>query len=160
MKTFQAHIQIIGANPFVFVPVGILKFIFKQWGREIGPIPVTGKVNNKHYKQTLLRYAGEWRLYVNTNMLKNSPKRVGEKITISIDVDREERTILMPDKLRTALEKNFQAKVTFESLPPSRQKEIVRYIANLKTDDSIQANIHKAIGFLTGKNRFVGRDKP
>jgi len=59
-----------------------------------------------------------------------------------------------------ALEHNEEAKLVFDSLSASRQKEIIRYISNLKSDESVIKNVQKAIGFLTGKNRFVGRDRP
>ena len=56
------------------------------------------------------------------------------------------------------INRNKPAKKAVEQLSPSRQKEIVRYISPLKTEGSIEKNITKALGFLTGKNRFVGRD--
>jgi hypothetical protein len=74
---FQATIDIIGINPFVFIPENILKDIFKQAGKEKGPIPVKGTINAKPYKQTLVKFKGYWRLYINTTMLKNSPNRIG-----------------------------------------------------------------------------------
>jgi hypothetical protein len=39
------------------------------------------------------------------------------------------------------------------------QKEIMRYINNLKTTESVERNVERAIRFLLGKDRFVGRDK-
>ena len=33
-------------------------------------------------------------------------------------------------------------------------------IANLKTEKSVERNVTRAINFLLGKERFVGRDKP
>ena len=157
---FKAPLEIIGINPFVFVPEPILNKIFEQAGKTKGQIPVSGKVNGNAYTQTLVRYAGEWRLYINTKMLPQSPKRIGETLTISIKFDPKDRSILPHPKFNDALAKNKQAKKVFDQLPPSRQKEIVRYITNLKTDESRARNIELAIGFLTGKNRFVGRDKP
>ncbi len=56
----------------------------------------------------------EWRLYVNGFMLKNSPKRIGEKI-------------------------------------------VVRYIGSLKTEESVDRNIVRAIRHLNGKEGFAGR---
>ena len=83
-QKFKARIEIIGINPFVFVPAKILAEIFKQSGKNKGQIPVRGSVNRKAYKQTLVRYSGDWRLYINTTMLKDSPKRIGEIIEITI----------------------------------------------------------------------------
>ncbi|MGC4039433.1 MAG: YdeI/OmpD-associated family protein [Flavobacterium sp.] len=93
-------------------------------------------------------------------MLKDSPKKIGEVIEVGIAFDREDRAIAMHPELIRALSKNSNAQSVFDRLPPSRQKEIVRYISNLKTEESITKNIAKAIGFLVGENRFAGRDKP
>lgn len=159
MHRFKAEINIIGINPFVFVPDNILKSIFKQAGVEKGPIPIRGTVNDKPYSQTLVKYQGEWRLYINTTMLQNSPKRIGELVQITIGFDPADRTIEPHPKLVEALAKNPEAKAVFDSLTPSLRKEIIRYIAQLKTETSIEKNVNKAIGFLTGKKRFIGRDK-
>ncbi len=160
MRTFNARIEIIGINPFVFVPDDILTDLFKQAGKDKGKIPVKGTINELPYKQTLVKYSGAWRLYINTLMLKNSPKRIGETIAVSIEFDPSDRTILPHPKLVKALEEKQEAKLVFEGLRPSLQHEIVKYIANLKTEESIDKNIIRAIDFLLGKARFIGRDKP
>lgn len=157
---FSDAIKIIGINPYVSVPEEILNEIFTEANKEKGPIPINGTINGKPYLQTLVKYAGEWRLYINTIMLVNSPKRIGEKIHITISFDPIERIIEMHPLLRKALNKNLNANTVFESLPPSRKKEIIRYISNLKSEEKIKENVSKAINFLLGKERFVGRDKP
>lgn len=134
--------------------------LFSAYGKDRGHIPVYGKVNDKEYTQTLIKYQGEWRLYINTTMLKNSPKRIGEEISVEIQIDETDRTLAPHSKLTKALNENPSAKEVFESLSPSKQKEIIRYISFLKSENSINENIEKAIGFLLGKNRFIGRDKP
>jgi len=159
-QKFKVTIEIIGINPFVFVPPKILKEIFKQAGRDKGPIPIKGTINGNAYRQTLVRYSNEWRLYINTVMLKNSPKRIGEKIEITVSFDTDKREIEMPAGFAKALKANKEAQLNFEKLTASRKQEIVRYLANLKTKESLERNIIKAIGFLTGKEKFVGRDKP
>ncbi len=160
MQTFKAKLDIIGINPFVFVPEAMLAALFKDAGKDKGHIPVCGLVNGKPYEQTLLRYQGEWRLYINTTMLSNSPKKIGEIIEVSIEFDRRDRTLHPHPDLIKALAQNKEAHAIFQGLPPSRQKEIIRYIANLKTAETREKNIKLAIGFLLGKNRFMARDKP
>jgi len=157
---FSASIEIIGVNPFVFVPEDILASIFVQAGKERGHIPIKGTLNGKAYIQTLVKYSGQWRLYINTSMLKNSPKRIGEIIELTIGYDPADRSIEIHPKLAKALKENKPAKAVFDSLSPSRRHEIVRYIAHLKTEKSVERNVAKAINFLLGKERFVGRDKP
>jgi hypothetical protein len=160
MQKFRAEIKIIGVNPFVFVPEKILAKIFKQAGKDKGKIPIRGTINDLPYKQTLIKYSGDWRLYVNTSMLKNSPKRIGETVELTIEFDPSDRSIEPHPKFVKALNENKRAKRVFDSLPPSLQFEIVRYIANLKTVESIDRNVVRAIDFLLGKARFVGREKP
>jgi bacteriocin resistance YdeI/OmpD-like protein/uncharacterized protein DUF1905 len=160
MRKFQAIIQIIGINPFVFVPQRILKNLFKQADKDKGPIPIRGTINDQPFKQTLVKYRGHWRLYINTTMLKNSPKRIGETVAVEVEFDPISRSIKPHPKLVLAFRKNKEAKKSFDNLPPSRQNEIVRYISFLKTEESVTRNIKRAIDHLVGKDRFVGRDKP
>lgn len=157
---FRATIEIIGVNPFVFVPVDILSQLFSDAGKEKGTIPIKGTINGKPYTQTLVKYSGEWRLYINLKMLKNSTKRIGETIDISVGFDSESRSIEPPAKFIAALNENPEAKSVFDNLSASRRHEIVRYIANLKSEEKRDANIIRAINFLLGKERFAGRDKP
>jgi uncharacterized protein YdeI (YjbR/CyaY-like superfamily) len=93
-------------------------------------------------------------------MLKDSPKRIGEKIRVFVEYDPEERIMTMHSKLQLALAKNPKAKKAFDQLSPSRKKEIMRYINNLKNETSVDSNVIRAIQFLSGNGRFVGRDKP
>jgi uncharacterized protein YdeI (YjbR/CyaY-like superfamily) len=51
------------------------------------------------------------------------------------------------------------AKKEFEKLSPSRQKEILRYIIFLKSEESVDKNIHRAIAHLTNSKPFIGREK-
>ena len=93
-------------------------------------------------------------------MLKDSPKRIGETIEISVEFDSESREIEAPEKFKQVLNENYEAKSVFESLTASKKLEIVRYLANLKSEETREKNIKRAIQFLLGKERFVGRDKP
>jgi len=157
---FSATIKIIGINPYVSVPEVILSAIFIDAKKDKGPIPIHGTINDKPYLQTLVKYGGEWRLYINTVMLDNSPKRIGENIKVAIAFDPKDRSIEMHLLLKKALAENEEANTVFEKLPPSRKKEIIRYISHLKTEEKIKENVLRAINFLLGKERFIGREKP
>jgi hypothetical protein len=158
MKVINAEIEIIGVNPYILLPDDILADIFKQAGKEKGPIQIKGIINDKPYTQTLVKFDGIWRLYINLKMLKNSPKRIGEIIKITAEFDPAERIIPQHPKFIKALMENQEAKNIFDKLRPSLKLEIVRYIANLKTEESVDKNIIKAVNFLLGKGRFIGRE--
>lgn len=159
-ETFLSKIEIIGINPFVYLPDTILNSLFVQANKNKGPIPVKGTINGNLYRQTLVKYSGEWRLYINTTMLKNSPKRIGEIIEISIYPDTESREVPMLIEFAEALKLNKEANLVFEKLSVSRKAEIVRNLAKLKTKQSLEKNIIRAIQFLNGKESFIGRQRP
>jgi hypothetical protein len=160
MKKFNSVIEIIGINPYVIPPEEVLTYIFRQAKKEKGPIPVKGKLNGHPFIQTLVKYAGKWRLYLNTPMRNAAGIDVGDNANVEIEFDPQERVIEMHPDLVRALEQNPSAKKAFKLCPPSRQKEIIRYINSLKSEASRVKNINRAIGFLKGEERFIGREKP
>jgi hypothetical protein len=160
MNQFKATILILGVNPYVSLPPLVLKNIFIQAKKDKGAIPVRGTLDGQSYIQTLVKYSGEWRLYLNIPMRKAAKKDVGDRIVVTVEYDPVERIIPIHPKFSKALKKSKDAKTVFESLSPSRRKEIIRYIGFLKTEASVDRNVSRAIRFLLGNERFVGRDKP
>lgn len=146
--SFTAEIFIIGINPYVLLPKDVLLDIFKQAKKDKGPIPVKGKMNNHSFIQTLVKYKGEWRLYLNTPMRKATQLDVGDMATFQLEFDASERMIPMHPKLEKAFKKYKQARATFDALPPYRQKEIKRYLGFLKSEETIDRNIEKVIEML------------
>lgn len=155
---FSAEILIIGVNPYVLLPENVLDAIFNQSGKRSGAIQVKGTLNGKPYRQTLVKYAGMWRLYLNTPMRKSAGIDVGDMAELAIEFDNEPRVIIMHPKLAEVLSENQEANDIFQQLSPSRKKEIIRYIANLKTTESVERNITKLIQHLLGKERFAGKE--
>lgn len=154
---FTARLEIIGINPFIFIPEEVLNQIFEKAGKNKSPIPVKGTVNGKEFKQNLMKYLGEWRLYINLTMLKDSPKRIGEMIEVFVEYDDSDRTIPIHPKLEKAIRESAIAAKNFENLIPSRKLELIRYINNLKTEESINRNIEKIIRHLHGETDFFGK---
>ncbi|HEX2788099.1 MAG TPA: YdeI/OmpD-associated family protein [Ignavibacteria bacterium] len=158
-RTFSAEILIIGVNPYVRPPDSILKFIFKQAGKETSPIPVEGKVNGAAFQQTLVRYSGDWRLYINNVIAKAAGLKftksvttiAGQKIKVTIAFNPSPPTFTIPILFQKALLKDRKAKAAFDKLTPGRQKEIARYLGSLKTQDSLKLNIKRVFKHLRGK---------
>ncbi|HTD92911.1 MAG TPA: YdeI/OmpD-associated family protein [Chitinophagaceae bacterium] len=156
MKSFSTKILKIGINPYVSVPAPILKSLFVAAGKDKSPIKVCIRIKDRNFQQHLLRYKGEWRLFLNTPMRVIAGKDVGETIRLSIEYDPAERKTPVHPGFKTALSKNKKAAKIFADLTPSLQKEILRYINSLKSEEAVQRNIKKAINFLLGKEGFPG----
>jgi hypothetical protein len=155
---FSSRIFKIDINPVVNVPERVLKELFKQAGKTRGPIPVKGKLNGKPFTQTIVKFRGAWRLYLNTPMRKAAGIDEGDMAHFEINFDSKPRLTPMHPELKALLSKNKKAKEVFEKLSPYRQKEISRYLNNLKSDESVKKNIVRVMEHLTGKGRFVGRE--
>lgn len=159
MKSFSAKIQIIGINPYVSLPSPVLKYLFQKAGKDKGAIPVQLKIAGKDFIQNLVKYSGKWRLYLNGPMRNVAGKDVGDTIDIQIDFDAKPRTTPVHPKLKKAFKENPDVKKAFEKLSSYRQKEILRYINSLKSEESVDKNVRRAIAHLTGSKPFIGREK-
>jgi len=142
MKSFSARILKIGINPYVGLPEDVLNALFKQADRTKGPIQVRGTVNGKRFKQTLVKYQGAWRLYINGEMRRAAEIDVGDEAHIKIEYDPVPRIESSPAKFVSALSKNKTAQAAFESL---------RYLNAMKTESSLERNIEKVIQHLLGE---------
>ena len=149
--SFTAKILKIGINPYVGLPEDVLNTLFKQADKNKGPIPVRGTLNNKRFKQTLVKYQGAWRLYLNTPMRQDAGIDVGDDARVEIEFDPEPRIVPIHPKFVRALSRDKEAKAAFEQLAPSRKKEILRYLNSMKTEESLVRNVEKVIQYLLGK---------
>jgi hypothetical protein len=150
MMLFSAPIYKLGINPVVVPPDEVLVCLFEQAGRNKGPIPVRGRLSGAEYIQTLVKYSGAWRLYINGEMLRASGLSVGETADIEIEFDPRAREVPMPKAFADALKREAKAQAGYESLTPSRQKEILLYLSSLKTAAALARNVDRAISQLRG----------
>jgi Bacteriocin-protection, YdeI or OmpD-Associated/Domain of unknown function (DUF1905) len=157
LPPFTAKIKIIGINPHVLLPGTQLKQLFTQTGKDKGAIPVRGTLDGHAFLQTLVKFRGKWRLYLNGPMRKSCGKDVGDTLRVRVAFDPVERMTPMPPALAAALKKNPDAEVAFNGLSASRRKEIMRYIGHLKSDEAVARNVQRAVGFLLKRERFAGR---
>lgn len=158
-RSFNAEILIIVGNPYVRPPDSVLKFIFKQADKDKGPIPVKGTVNGAPFQQSLVRYSGDWRLYINGVMAKAAGIKftdsikviVGRKIKVTVGFNPAPPTYSIPVSLQKALTKDKKAKTAFDKLTPGRKKEIARYLGFMKTGESLNRNIERLLKHLRGE---------
>ncbi len=163
---FSQKISIINGNPYVRPPDNVLNIIFKEANKKTSPIPIKGKINSAKFEQTLVRYGGDWRLYVNIIMakaakikfIKSITEIVGETVNLEIEFDPKPIVYKMIPFLKNALDKNPKATNNWKKLVPSRQKEILRYFSWLKSPEAKQRNLKKIMSVLSGKEeRFMAR---
>jgi Bacteriocin-protection, YdeI or OmpD-Associated/Domain of unknown function (DUF1905) len=152
MPAFLATIRLLGINPYVSVPARERKALFQAAGRETGPIPVRGRIDQTPFVQTFVKYQGEWRLYLNTPVRRAAGKDVGDRVRVELEHDPAPRREPVPPALRRALAQQPAASSAFKALSASRRKEICRYINALKTEASRERNVQMVLRHLAGQS--------
>jgi hypothetical protein len=159
---FTATIEIRGVNPYVLVTKEQASTLKPDWKK---PMPVLAQVNGQPkipWKINMMPVgSGDFYLYLHGDIRKASKTKVGDIVEVDVAFDTEYQNgpqHPMPSWLSEALEENKEAKKNWKSLIPSRQKEILRYLARLKSKEAIERNAKRVLEVLSGKSeRFMGR---
>jgi hypothetical protein len=149
MREFKTEILLIGINPYTLVPEPVLQEIFMQAAKAKSPIPVKGTLNGIPFIQTLVKFRGKWRLYLNNPMRKSVNGMVGDIVKIKLRFDPTPGFIHTHPDLADALAKNQQADSGYQLLSASRKKEINLYLHHLKNNNTLSKNIEKLIRHLS-----------
>jgi hypothetical protein len=159
---FRARIRIREANPYIAVSKTRAAAIQPGWRK---PLPVLVQINGKPKKPWRINMMpvgdGSFYLYLHGIVRKASATKVGDLVTVDVSFDTAYRSgpmQPMPSSLREALDKNPAAKENWDKLIPSRKKEILRYLASLKSPEARARNVERVIHVLSGKPaRFMAR---
>ena len=153
--------KIHGVNPYVFVSAERASALKRGWRK---PMPVLVQINGKPEESWAINMMpvgdGSFRLYLNGVVRKASKTGVGARVKVEVRFDANYRSgpEPMPAWFRTALAKNPTAKHNWSALIPSRQKEILRYLAALKSAEARERNLSRALKVLSGEpERFMAR---
>ena len=129
-------------------------------------MPVRVQINRKPevpWRINLMpRGDGSFYLYLAGIVRKASNTDVGDLVSVSVEFDSEYKggpMHPMPRWFSARLNVNPLAKVGWQQLPPSRQKEILRYFAGLKSREARARNGDRAVRVLAGgRGRFMARE--
>ena len=160
--SFRARIRIREANPYIAVSKARATALKPGWRK---PLPVLVQINGQPKKPWHINMMpvgdGSFYLYLHGDVRKASSTKVGDTVRVEISFDSKYRSgpmNPMPSWLREALDKSPAAKENWEKLIPSRKKEILRYLAALKSPEARARNLDKMIQVLTGEPaRFMAR---
>lgn len=137
-------------NPCIVVPARVIAALKKESGKNHS-IPVRASLQGKPFTANLVRYRGAWRLYFNGTIRKAADAQPGDRVTVTLAFDPKLRTVPVPPAFAKALAGDPKAKAAFEALAPSRRKELLRYLGNLKREESLMRNVARTLRHLTGK---------
>lgn len=182
-QSFTATIKIAGVNPYVDVPLRVVKTLGgeakaavlvkgvaagatkkksagaprrRRLVKDAARLKAIGRLaSGGWFRSTLVAVRSSApRLYLDTWMRETAGVGVGDHVRVTLRPDRTSRELPMPAGLRDALKGNKQAKTAWELLAPSRRREILTYLNFLKTQTALERNVQKTIdGLVARKDR-------
>jgi Bacteriocin-protection, YdeI or OmpD-Associated/Domain of unknown function (DUF1905) len=159
---FKATVEIIGVNPFVLVSAQRASQLKPHWRK---PMPVLIRLNGEPEEPWPINMMpvgnGSFRLYLHGTVRKASGTGVGDRVQVEVQLNSAYKNgpqHAVPSWFRNALRKNNVANKNWEKLIPSRKKEILRYLASLKSAEALERNLQRALRVLGGAGeRFLAR---
>jgi hypothetical protein len=163
MLRFSRVMLIRDANPYVPITAAQAQRLQPGWRR---PMPVLVRIDGKPAKAWRINLMpagdGSFYLYLHGTVRKASGTGVGDRVQVEVAFDPEYKggpMHPMPRWFSTALAKDPKAKAGWLKLPPSRKKEILRYLSGLKSKEARGRNVAKAMHVLSGRpGRYMARD--
>ena len=151
---FRSKIEIDNINPYVLIEARRAARLKKGWRK---PLPVCVRVNGKPdvaWRINMMPIGdGSFRLYLHGDVRKASGTKVGDIVDVEVQFDDEYKSgpaHPMPPWFNEALDRNNEAKRGWGTLSPSRKKEILRYLSQLKSREAQMRNLEKALHVLAG----------
>jgi hypothetical protein len=162
VQRFRARILIRGVNPYVHISRDRATALKPGWRK---PMPVLVQIDGQPKPPWRINMMpvgnGAFYLYLAGEVRKASATTVGDLVDVDVRFDPAYRggpMHEMPPWFRRPLYANARAKSAWLALTPSRQKEILRYLSWLKSQDARARNVAKAIRVLSGaKERYMAR---
>jgi hypothetical protein len=158
---FRSRIEISGINPYVPVSAARAAKLKAGWRK---PMPVLVRVNGKPdtpWRINMMPVGdSSFYLYLHGTVREQSGTGVGDTVHVEVSFDESYRggPAALPVWFKRALQQDAQARSGWKALAPSRKKEVVRYLANLKSPDAQRRNLDKVLHVLGGgKARFMAR---
>ncbi len=119
-------------------------------------IPVAGTMNDFPFRNSLMPEGdGTHSMMVSKELQAGSNAHAGDTVSITLELDTEERNIEAPPELEKALLANKSAASLFSTMTYSQKKEYVDWITSAKQEATKASRVAKAIEFLAaGKKRL------
>jgi hypothetical protein len=141
---FQSIIQ-LGGKTATGIPVP------EEVVSDLGPSkrpPVRVTINGHTYRSTVASRGGEFVLPISAENREGAGVVAGEEVDVDIELDSEPREVAVPPDFAEALDRDVEARRSFDRLSYSQKQRHVLSIEGAKTSETRQRRIAKAIGEL------------
>jgi uncharacterized protein YdeI (YjbR/CyaY-like superfamily) len=95
-----------------------------------------------------MRYGGIDYIGFNRQVRERAGIAPGDRVTLTVEHDREQRIVTVPDDLADALRSAPDASRAFDGLSYTHRKEYVRWVDDAKRDATRRTRIEKTVAML------------
>jgi hypothetical protein len=119
-------------------------------------VPVRGTINGFPFRTSLMPMGGCHGMAVNKTMRDGAGVQAGDKVSIVMEHDEDERIVEAPPLLKKELAKSKTAQANWKTLSFTSQKEIVLSISGAKQEETRQRRLAKAMDILKTGKKWTG----
>ncbi len=143
-ETFQATVELFGKTATGFrVPAAVVAALGE---RKRPPVRVTG--GSHPYRSTVAPYGDWFFLPLNRQNRQAAGLAPGDEVAVILELDTDPRSVEVPPALAEALAETDEARVYFEELSSSHQREYVELINDAKRPATQDRRVARAIEML------------
>jgi hypothetical protein len=153
MHVFSAPIVKLGINACVNVPEKIVKNLLAAAGKKSAPVQVKCVLNGVDFDANVVRYSGDWRLYLNMVTRRNAGCDIGDKVKIHLAYDPSIRMPPMPEQFQQALRGNSDLQKAWRLRPSAKRREILESLNGKQSNAELAHSIAETIELLVKKRR-------
>ncbi len=110
--------------------------------------PVRVTINGHTYRSTLASGGGQFMLPISAENRSSAGVAAGDEVDVDIELDTEPREVTFPPDFAGALDRDADAKQSFDGLSHSHKQRHVLSIEQAKTTETRQRRIAKALSML------------
>ncbi|NKY34697.1 DUF1905 domain-containing protein [Nocardia speluncae] len=110
---------------------------------------VTVRIGGHTYRSTVAVYSGEYMLPLSAENRNAAGVSAGETVTVGVELDTAERTVVVPGDLAAALAAAPGAREVFDALSYSKQRAHVIAVESAKRSETRARRVEKVVGELS-----------
>lgn len=151
MKVYEFDAKIIKQDSIDAAYIEFPYDVEKEFGVK-GQVKVWVTFDGYEYRGSLAKMGHQCHILGITKKIRASiNKQPGDTVHVILRKDDEPRTVDIPDDFKKAMEKNEEAKVFFDTLSFTNQKQYVQWITSAKKEETRNKRLQLSIDKLLNK---------
>ena len=131
-----------GERPTVEIPFDVRS----EYGAARAKVIAT--VNGVKLRTTVMVYGGKSFVGFRKEIREAAGIAIGDKVTVQLEPDREERAVEVPEELAAALSKDAKARAVFDALSFTHRREYAQWIVEAKRAETRERRVKQSLEML------------